>query len=61
MGGNHMTKINLEIIDHIREADFDENLKNFFISAIVYELRNPEKMHYRASYENMIENVMGDD
>ena len=25
MGGNHMTKINLEIIDYIREADFDEN------------------------------------
>ncbi|ABQ86899.1 MULTISPECIES: hypothetical protein [Methanobrevibacter] len=55
-----MTKINLEIIDYIREADFDENLKNFFISAILYELRNPEKMHYKASYENMIENVMGE-
>ena len=61
MGGNYMIKINLEIIDYIREADFDDDLKNFFISAIIYEIRNPDKMRYKATYEKLIENAMGID
>ena len=61
MGGNYMTKINLEIIDYIREADFGDDLKNFFISAIIYEIRNPNKKWYKATYETLIENAMGND
>lgn len=56
-----MTKINLEIIDYIRSADFDDNLKNFFISAIIFEMRNPNSHRFTAAYESMIESALGDD
>ena len=55
-----MGRINLEIIEYIQSADFDENLKNFFIKAVIYEMRNPDKYHYKASYESMIDSSMED-
>lgn len=54
MGETNMSKINLEIIDYIRDSDFDESIKSFFLSAIIYEMRNPNKKHYKAKYEDMI-------
>lgn len=59
MGGNPMSKMNLEIIDYIQKADFDDNLKQFFIKAIIFEKRKPDASHFTATYENMIESSMG--
>ena len=53
-----MNKINLEIIDYIQNSDFDENLKQFFINAIIFEIRNPNVSRYTSSYESMIENAI---
>lgn len=50
-----MSKMNLEIIDYIQKADFDDNLKQFFIKAIIFEKRNPDVSRFTATYENMIE------
>lgn len=58
MGGNPMSKMNLEIIDYIQKADFDDNLKQFFIKAIIFEKRNPNVSQFTATYENMIESSM---
>lgn len=58
MGGNPMSKMNLEIIDYIQKADFDDGLKQFFIKAIIFEKRNPNVSHFTATYENMIESSM---
>lgn len=54
-----MSKMNLEIIDYIQKADFDDNLKQFFIKAIIFEKRNPDASRFTATYENMIESSMG--
>lgn len=54
-----MSKMNLEIIDYIQKADFDDNLKQFFIKAIIFEKRNPNAGKFTATYENMIESSMG--
>ena len=56
-----MSKMNLEIIDYIQKADFDDNLKQFFIKAIIFEKRNPNVSQFTATYENMIESSMGND
>lgn len=61
MGGMSLTKINLEIIDYINSADFDDNLKNFFISAIIFEMRNPNSHRFSAAYESMIESALKED
>lgn len=53
-----MSKINMEIIEYIRSADFDEKFKSFFIKAIIYEIRNPNKLRFTDSYENMINSSM---
>ena len=53
-----MSRISLEILDYVRNSDFDEGIKNVFIQAIIYELRNPDKPHYKARYESMIESSM---
>lgn len=53
-----MTKMNLEIIDYIENAELDENLKEFFINAIIYELRNPDKTQFTATYTSMIESAI---
>lgn len=53
-----MNKINLEIIEYIKNVDFDENLKQFFIAAIIFELRNMDSNRFTASYESMIENAI---
>lgn len=58
MGGNQMSKMNLEIIDYIQKADFDDNLKQFFIKAIIFEKRNPNVSQFTATYESMIESSM---
>ena len=50
-----MDKINLEIIEYIQNDDLDENIKSFFINAIVYEMRNPERMRYKETYNSLIE------
>lgn len=54
-----MTKMNLEIIDYIQNADFDDNLKQFFIKAIIFEKRKPDASRFTATYESMIESSMG--
>lgn len=54
-----MSKMNLEIIDYIQKADFDDNLKQFFITAIIFEKRNPDASQFTATYENMIESSIG--
>lgn len=54
-----MSKMNLEIIDYIQKADFDDNLKQFFIKAIIFEKRNPDASQFTATYESMIESSMG--
>lgn len=53
-----MTKMNLEIIDYINNADLDDDLKQFFINAIIYELRNPNKIQFTAVYTSMIESAI---
>ncbi|SDA65130.1 hypothetical protein [Methanobrevibacter millerae] len=53
-----MTKMNLEIIDYINNADLDDNLKQFFINAIIYELRNQNKTQFTAAYTTMIESAI---
>lgn len=53
-----MTKMNLEIIDYINNADLDDNLKQFFINAIIYELRNPNISRFTAVYDTMIESAI---
>ena len=53
-----MSKMNLEIIDYIQNADFDDNLKQFFIKAIIFEKRNPDVSQFTATYEAMIESSM---
>lgn len=53
-----MDKINLEILEYIDNADFDENVKSFLRSAIIYEIRNPGKMRYKSAYNKMIEDVL---
>lgn len=53
-----MSKMNLEIIDYIQNADFDDNLKKFFIKAIIFEKRNPNAGKFTATYESMIESSM---
>lgn len=58
MGGNQMSKMNLEIIDYIQNADFEDNLKQFFIKAIIFEKRNPNASQFTATYESMIESSM---
>ena len=55
-----MSRIDLEIIEYIQSADFDEKFKKFFILSIVYEMRNPDKVRFKASYEKMIESSMED-
>lgn len=55
-----MNKINLEIIEYIQNADFDDKLKNFFINAVIYEMRNPNKHRFTALYESMIDSAMED-
>lgn len=55
MGGNPMNKMNLEIINYIQNADFDDNLKQFFIKAIIFEKRNPDASRFTATYDRMIE------
>ncbi len=49
---------NLEILDYIENADFDEKLKNFLRSAIIYEIRNPGKTQYKAAYDGLIEDIL---
>lgn len=51
-------KINLEIIDYINNADLDDNLKQFFVSAIIFELRNPDAHRFTDRYISMIENAI---
>ena len=60
MGGNSMSKMNLEIIEYIQNADFDDSLKQFFINAIIFEIWNKEKggKTFSASYISMIENAI---
>lgn len=58
MGGNPMNKMNLEIIDYIQNADFDDNLKQFFVKAIIFEKRNPDVSRFTSTYESMIESSM---
>ena len=53
-----MNNMNLEIIDYIQKADFDEELKQFFIKAIIFEKRNPNVGKFTATYENMIDSSM---
>lgn len=55
-----MSRINLEIIEYIQNADFDEKFKQFFMSAVIYEMRNPDKKRFKSSYERMIESSMGE-
>lgn len=54
-----MSKMNLEIIDYIQKADFDDSLKQFFIKAIIFEKRKPDASQFTATYETMIESSMG--
>lgn len=58
MGGNSMSKMNLEIIDYIQNADFEDNLKQFFIKAIIFEKRHHDATRYTATYEAMIESSL---
>ena len=55
-----MKNDSLEIIEYIENSDYDEKMKNFFIKAIINELRNPDNYRYKAQYENMIESSMED-
>lgn len=50
-----MNKMNLEIINYIQNADFDDNLKQFFIKAIIFEKRNPDASRFTETYDRMIE------
>lgn len=50
-----MDRINLEILDYIQDSDLDEHIKSFFIGAIIYEMRNPDKMRFKDSYNSLIE------
>ena len=53
-----MRNINLEIIEYIQNSEYDEKIKNFFISAITYEAKNRGNHLYSASYESMIESAL---
>ena len=59
MEDDEMNKIRMEIIDYISNSNLDENMRNFFIGAILFEKRN-NSSQYTARYEAMIEDALKD-
>ena len=55
-----MSQNKLEIIEYIENSDYDEELKNFFKNAVMYELIYPGKRHFTAKYEKFIEIALED-
>ena len=56
-----MSVIEMEIIDFIEESDYDENIKKFFLWAIIDEIKRPNKKHYKQIYENKMDEILGID
>ena len=50
-------KINKEILDFIRNSDYDEDVKKFLIESLSLELKRDraDYAHYSADYDKIIE------
>ena len=50
-------KINKEILNFIRNSDYDENIKKFLIESLLLEFKRDKAdyAHYSAKYDKIIE------
>ncbi|WP_405316007.1 hypothetical protein [Methanobrevibacter sp.] len=54
-----MSVLNVEIIEYVNDSDLDEDVKKFIRWAIINEIKNPDSVRYKQSYENQMEKILG--
>ena len=54
-----MSMLNVEIIEYVNESDLDEDVKKFIRWAIMKEIKNSNSAHYKQSYIDEFDNILG--